>query len=506
METLFEQLRGYGRSEIYPYHMPGHKRRGLGDMPGSLAKLDITEVEGFDNLHQPEGILEEMQKYAAAAYGAEESYYLVGGSTCGILSAVSAAIPREGRLLIARNCHKSVFHAAYLRGLQLSYLDPGQVPEVGIPEAVTARQVQEALEREQGIQGILIVSPTYEGRIAEVEEIARIAHGYGIPLIVDEAHGAHLGFYPGFAGGSSRAGADLVVTSVHKTLPAMTQTALLHANGTLVDRRMLRRFLRIYQSSSPSYVLMASIDNAIRLAREKVDLFRQMTMNWNRMLEKLSKCRALTVWPPASLPQAEYQRHQDMGKLVISVQGTGITGQELYRELLENYGLQLEMACHSYVLAMFTIADTVQGYERLTKALLDMDSRIGRPESRRYFQAESGCLASIPTDGIPELGEDVQRSAKTAGEPAPPGSRKGMRLSECWDLPVEWAVLADAVGRSVGEFVSIYPPGTPMLVPGERLEKADLERILQYLADGLQVQGISVKEGRPGLMVLSEQT
>lgn len=161
METLFEQLRGYGRSEIYPYHMPGHKRRGLGDMPGSLAKLDITEVEGFDNLHQPEGILEEMQKYAAAAYGAEESYYLVGGSTCGILSAVSAAIPREGRLLIARNCHKSVFHAAYLRGLQLSYLDPGQVPEVGIPEAVTARQVQEALEREQGIQGILIVSPTY---------------------------------------------------------------------------------------------------------------------------------------------------------------------------------------------------------------------------------------------------------------------------------------------------------------------------------------------------------
>lgn len=510
METLFEQLKNYGGSGIYPYHMPGHKRRALGKMPEALAELDITEVEGFDNLHQPEGILKEMQQYAAAAYGAAETYYLVGGSTCGILSAVSAAIPREGKLLIVRNCHKSVFHAAYLRRLRLSYLYPGRLPDVGIPEAATARQVQEALDREQGIQGILIVSPTYEGRIAEVEEIARIAHSRGIPLIVDEAHGAHLGFHPAFYQGSSRAGADLVVTSVHKTLPAMTQAALLHVNGALVDRRILRRFLRIYQSSSPSYVLMASIDNALRLAMEEEILFRQMIENWNRMLENLSQCRSLNIWPPASLPPREYQTRQDIGKLVISVQGTGITGQELYRELLESYDLQMEMACDSYVLAMFTVADTSQGYERLTEALLDLDSRIRQPEGRQRSQAEPGARLPAQIRGMPGFLEGVERAERAITEAEqkaqPPKSSDSIPFAECWDLPVEWTPLGDAVGRYAGEFINIYPPGIPILVPGERLEEAHLELIEQYLADGLQVQGISARDSRPGLEVLNSST
>lgn len=480
MERLFEQLKDYGGSGIYPCHMPGHKRHGIGALPESLAKLDITEVEGFDNLHHPEGILRELQQYAASAYGAEETYYLVGGSTCGILSAVSAAIPRGGRLLIARNCHKSIYHAAYLRQLQLSYLYPQLLPEVDICEAVTARQVQKALEKEQDIQGVLIVSPTYEGRIAEVKEIARIVHGFGIPLIVDEAHGAHLGFHPAFAQGSSRAGADLVVTSVHKTLPAMTQTALLHANGPLVDRRLLRRFLRIYQSSSPSYVLMASIDNAIHLAQEEGHgLFQRMFENWNRMLERLSVCKVLTIWPSASLDRAEYQTHQDVGKLIISVKNTEMTGQQLYRELLENYGLQMEMACDSYVLAMFTVGDQAYGYERLTAALLELDSRMLR----------------AGTGGMKPAGSKAQIC---------PRHREGKALSECWDQPVEWIPLKDAIGRYAGEFVNIYPPGTPILVPGERLEEADRRLIEQYLETGLNVQGISGQDGEWKLAVLTE--
>lgn len=476
VEMLFEKLKDYGGSEIYPYHMPGHKRQGMGGLPPQLAELDITEIDGFDNLHQSEGILRELQQYAADAYGAEEAYYLVGGSTSGILSAVSAAIPRGGRLLISRNCHKSIYHAAYLRQLQLSYLYSEQVPEVDICEAVSPEQVREALEREQDIDGVLIVSPTYEGRIAEVEEIAQIVHAYNIPLIVDEAHGAHLGFHSAFACGSSRAGADLVVTSVHKTLPAMTQTALLQVNGPLVDRGLVRRFLRIYQSSSPSYVLMASIDNAIRLAREEGGrLFGQMTENWNRMLERLSACRALTVWPPASLPQEEYQKHQDIGKLVISVKNTGITGQELYRELLERYGLQPEMACDGYVLAMFTVGDVSQGYQRMAEALLEIDSRLKRSE-----------------------GEETQWPKEPVTQ-----RRVSLPLCESWDLPMQWTALEDAVGRYAGTFVNIYPPGTPILVPGECLEEADTRRIERYLADGLNVQGISVRNGVPGLKVLT---
>lgn len=446
----------------------------MGALPGELAQLDITEIEGFDNLHQPEGILQEMQQYAADVYGAEETFYLVGGSTCGILSAVSAAIPRGGKLLVARNCHKSIYHAAYLRQLQLSYLYPVLLPEVGICEAVTAEQVQRALEREPDICGVLIVSPTHEGRIAEVEGIAGAVHKHGIPLIVDEAHGAHLGFHPAFAPGSSRAGADLVITSVHKTLPAMTQTALLHVNGSIVDRRRLRRFLRIYQSSSPSYVLMASIDNAVRLAAEGKPLFQKMYENWNHMLVQLSVCRALTLWPTAALKKEEYQKHQDIGKLVISVKNTGMSGKELYRRLLEEYGLQMEMACDSYVLAMFTIGDTAAGYERLTQALLEIDGKLKRMETRE------------------------------ARREYPLLEREHVPLAGAWDHPCRWVPLKEAVGGYVGEFLNIYPPGTPILVPGERMEAEDRTLIEQYLVGGLEVQGISVREGVAGLDILFE--
>lgn len=488
MERLFEQLERYGESDIYPCHMPGHKRQGMGALPKQLARLDITEIEGFDNLHQPQGILRNLQQYAAQVYGAEETFYLVNGSTCGILSAISAAVPMGGRLLIARNCHKSVYHGAYLRCLRLSYLYPALVPEAGICEAISPQQVQEALEREPDINGVLIVSPTYEGRIAEVEEIARIVHSHGIPLIVDEAHGAHLGFHPAFAEGSSRAGADLVVASVHKTLPAMTQTALLHVNGTLVDRRLVRRFLQIYQSSSPSYVLMASIDNAIHLAAEEGEqLFSGMLENWDHMLRELSACRSLTIWPPASLERTEYQRHQDIGKLVISVKKTEISGKQLYRELLEKYGLQMEMVCQDYVLAMFTIADCPQGYERLTKALLEIDERIAQAGSGRILQAGTGWGKR------PESGEALRH-------------RDSRTLSECWDQPVEWRALKNAVDRYAGEFVCIYPPGTPILVPGERLEETQRQLIEQCLADGLEVQGITRQDEEWGLLVLTEIT
>ncbi len=475
METLFEKLKQYGGSEIYPCHMPGHKRQGMGQLPPELAQLDITEIEGFDNLHQPEGIIQEMQQYAASAYGAEETYYLVGGSTCGILSAVSAALPRGGKLLMSRNCHKSTYHAAYLRQLQLSYLYPALLPETGICEAVTAWQVREALSKEPDIGAVLIVSPTYEGRIAEVEEIARIVHRYGIPLIVDEAHGAHLGFHPAFSGGSSRAGADLVVNSVHKTLPAMTQTALLHVNGEIVDRKRLRRFLRIYQSSSPSYVLMASIDNAVRLAAEEGKLlFGQMYESWRRMLRRLSACKALTIWPPAELEETEYRRHQDIGKLIVSVKNTEITGKELYRRLLNEYCLQMEMVCGSYVLAMFTIGDAQEGYERLTDALLEIDRGL----------------------------KCTKAGAEVVADPLQ--AREHMRFDRAWDHPAEWVPLEHAVGRYVGEFLNLYPPGIPILVPGERMETADRKLIEQYLSDGLEVQGIFVREGVIGLDVLSE--
>ena len=492
MGKLYQKLNAYGGDDFYPYHMPGHKRRLFGEMPGDMMKMDITEIDGFDNLHQPEEILKELQEKAAQLYGAEESFYLINGSTCGILSAISAAIPVGGHLLMARNCHKSAYHAAYLRNLTLSYLYPAVLEEYDICDAVTPKQVREALEAEPDIGAVLIVSPTYEGRIADIQEIAHVVHEKGIPLIVDEAHGAHLGLYetsrschrgeeiyPFFAANSCQLGADLVIHSVHKTLPAMTQTALLHVNGGLVDRERLRRFLHIYQSSSPSYVLMASIDNALQLVCEQGNqLFADFRSNYLEMLEQLSACEHLQFVPLSA--------GQDIGKLVISTKKIGLPGKRIYDILLQKYHLQLEMAAGSFCLAMFTIGDTKEAYERMVQALLAVDKDIA---DGRISVADSPIgEESLSTENSHIAGAGTENES---GKLYPKDTSHTISLAKAWDMEWEQVPLQEAVGRHAAEFINLYPPGVPLLVPGEVLKEQQVRQIADYLAQGLNVQGVS---------------
>lgn len=458
--------------------MPGHKRQACGRLSRELCGADITEIDGFDNLHQPQGLLLELQQKAAALYGAEESFYLVNGSTVGILSAVSAALPQGGRILMARNCHKCAYHAVYLRKLNVSYLVPPLMESWDLFDSVTPRQIKAALDSEADIGAVLLVSPTYEGRISDIRAIAEIVHEKGIPLIVDEAHGAHLGFGESISENSCQAGADLVIHSVHKTLPALTQTALLHVNGSLIDRSYLKRFLHIYQTSSPSYLLMASIDNALRFVeQEGKTAFRGFVNNYRNMVESLTACRRLRVLSP------ELGR-QDVGKLVISVKGTGISGRELYDTLITRYGLQPEMASESYVLAMFTLNDTVQGYERMTRALLELDGELvsagnaGWSGVAKFPHGES--LIGKNTDSIP--------------------------LSEAWDMERMELPLGESVGYYAGEFVNLYPPGVPVLVPGERITGVICGKIQSWVDSGLAVQGIGIKDGSTYISALKRKS
>lgn len=455
-----EKLQAYAREEIYPCHMPGHKRRGWGELPEELCRLDITEIEGFDNLHQPEGILLELQKKAAALYGAEESFYLVNGSTCGIMSAVSCALPRGGHLLMARNCHKSAYHAAYLRDLKLSYLHPPCLEEYEVFDAVLPSQVQEALEREPDIGAVLIVSPTYEGRITDVRAVAEIVHKKGIPLIVDEAHGAHLGLHREEPPNSCQQGADLVIHSVHKTLPALTQSALLHVNGSLVDREVLRRFLHIYQTSSPSYLLMAGIDNALEyLEADGGEVFVRFRRRMKRMRELLGACRHLKFLPE--------EKAQDPGKLLISVKGTNLSGKQLYDLLLQEHRIQMEMAAGSYVLAMFTVNDGEEAFRRVTEALLQIDRGLREvPEKFRLWKED----LFLPRPGAIPLGR-------------------------AWDLRTESVPLEESAGRHGGEFICLYPPGCPLLVPGEEITEEMCRLVQEYREEGLSVQGIVQDRG-----------
>lgn len=469
MSELFEKLSAYGESDYYPYHMPGHKRRLKTDTMRELAQIDITEIDGFDNLHDAQGILKQIQEEAAAAYGAEESFFLVNGSTAGILSAISTAVSPGGKILMVRGAHKSAYHAAYLRDLQIAYLWPGVHPLFGCNLPATAKEVEEALQQTPDVQAVFIVSPTYEGLAADVKSIAEAAHKRNIPLIVDEAHGAHLGFDGRWPESSVKQGADLVIQSLHKTLPAPTQTAILHVNGKLVDRCRLRRFLGIYQTSSPSYIFMAAMEDAIATTsanREK--LFGDFWEYWKGMIESLSACRNLIFLK---------EENSDPGKLAVMDKTGFLDGEQLYEMLLHKYHLQPEMAAGRYVLAMFTVGDTKEGYERLTKALLEIDEYISAERSKTAATATQPAEGNRMADAVTPVCIQKRTQAVTG-------------IVRAWDASKEWVLLKDAEGKTAGEYVNLYPPGSPIIVPGEIFTKDILTEIAAYRQQGFHVQGV----------------
>lgn len=469
MSELFEKLSAYGASDYYPYHMPGHKRRLKTDTMRELAQIDITEIDGFDNLHDAQDILKRIQEEAAAAYGAEESFFLVNGSTAGILSAISTAVSPGGKILMVRGAHKSAYHAAYLRDLQIAYLWPGVHPLFGCNLPATAKEVEEALQQTPDVQAVFIVSPTYEGLTADVKSIAEAAHKRNIPLIVDEAHGAHLGFDGRWPESSVKQGADLVIQSLHKTLPAPTQTAILHVNGKLVDRCGLRRFLGIYQTSSPSYIFMAAMEDAIATTsanREK--LFGDFWEYWKGMTESLSARRNLIFLK---------EENSDPGKLAVMDKTGFLDGEQLYEMLLHKYHLQPEMAAGRYVLAMFTIGDTKEGYERLTKALLEIDEYITAERKQRTQEKLMEREGNRMADAVTPVCIQKKTQAVTG-------------IGRAWDTPKEWVLLKDAEGKTAGEYVNLYPPGSPIIVPGEIFTKDILTEIAAYRQQGFHVQGV----------------
>lgn len=425
---------------------------------------------------------------------------------------------------MARNCHKSAYHAAYLRHLQMEFLYPGILSEYGITDAVSALEVGEALERTPDIDAVLIVSPTYEGRIADVAAIAGVAHEKGIPLIVDEAHGAHLGLAEGFPQNSCQAGADLVIHSVHKTLPALTQAGLLHVNGRLIDRDKLRRFLRIYQTSSPSYPLMASIDNALQYTEKHGrEAFSEFLHEYKKMTERLSACRYLKVLTGK-------EEEQDTGKLVVSVRGTVLTGKALYEILLNDYKLQMEMASTDFVLAMFTVNDGSEAYNHMTEALLEIDRKLwekgdlagaGREPSGEGSTLKAGGEPSGEGSVLKSGGESAGEGSvlKAGGELAgeerisgaggeleeeSPAERRErppekILLAEAWEMSSEEVKLKESAGRYVAEFINLYPPGIPVLIPGELMTEALCREIELAAAQGLNVQGICKRKDKDGI-------
>lgn len=491
---LLERLTEYAGSDAYPFHMPGHKRREIPDgIPGGFPDpygIDITEIDGFDNLHHAEGILKDAMDEAAAIYGADRSWYLVNGSTCGILSAVFAATENGGKLLTARNCHKAVYHAICLNRLEAEYLYPEEITEFGINGGIRAEDVRKALEKDAmrcagnsgdvrgkttKIQAVLITSPTYEGVVSDIRAIADAAHEYGIPLIVDEAHGAHLEYADqchSFPKSALEYGADIVIQSLHKTLPCFTQTAILHVKGKLVDQDRVSRYLSMFQTSSPSYLFMAGMERCIRYmdgdGRNEMVRYEERLEHFMKRMEGLQvlevldweicrKYRTVAGWDPSKI-------------VVSTMRAEDFHGEELAETLRRKYHLEMEMTAPEYVIAMTSLMDTEEGFERLGTALWEIDGALRRRmESGRKEKAASETPEGLES----KLSHPIRR----------------MLICEAMDADTERTALQDTVGKVSAEFVYLYPPGIPIIAPGEVFTDAIVEKIMAYKAAGLLVQG-----------------
>ena len=491
---LLERLTEYAGSDAYPFHMPGHKRREIPDgIPGGFPDpygIDITEIDGFDNLHHAEGILKDAMDEAAAIYGTDRSWYLVNGSTCGILSAVFATTENGGKILTARNCHKAVYHAICLNRLEAEYLYPEEITEFGINGGIRAEDVRKALEKDAmhcagnsedvrgkitKIQAVLITSPTYEGVVSDIRAIADAAHEYGIPLIVDEAHGAHLEYADqchSFPKSALEYGADIVIQSLHKTLPCFTQTAILHVKGKLVDQDRISRYLSMFQTSSPSYLFMAGMERCIRYmdgdGRNEMIRYEKRL---ERFMERMEGLQVLEVLDREICGKYRTVAGWDPSKIVVStMRAEDFHGEELAETLRRKYHLEMEMTAPEYVIAMTSLMDTEEGFERLGTALLEIDGALRRrTESGRKEKAASETPEGLES----KLSHPVRR----------------MLICEAMDADTERTAFQDTVGKVSAEFVYLYPPGIPIIAPGEVFTDAIVEKIMAYKAAGLLVQG-----------------
>lgn len=449
-KDLLDKLSEYAAGDYVPMHMPGAKRNTELFVMENPYGLDITEIDRFDNLHHADGIIGDAFERCANTFGADESLYLVNGSSAGILAAICGATRKGDKVMVARNSHVSVYNALYLNELLPVYVYPEYIDKnAGICAGITVSQVEKGFEN--GVKAVIITSPTYEGMVSDITAIAEFAHKNGAVLIVDEAHGAHFNFDMAFPESAVKCGADLVVQSLHKTLPSFTQTAVLHMSGCLVDRKRVKMYWDMYQSTSPSYILMAGIDRCVTILNESgKELFEIYVKRLKKLRERLR-----------SLKNFKLLDTDDISKLVI----LAADGKKLYDTLLHKYHIQLEMYSLKYVIAMTSVGDKEQYYDRFAEAMEQID-KVWNHDSQASDRKICG----------------------EAGREAP--AKSAVSIYEAVNSDAEQVALNMAEGRIAAQKVCFYPPGVPLIVQGEIISKEHIQIIKKGLDAGLEVLGI----------------
>ena len=460
MNTLTQFLLKHKDKNPVSFHMPGHKgsaiyrEHGYGEFLDHMMDCDITEIPGADNLYQAEDVLLRTMERYRGLYETKASYLQINGSSGGLIAAILASVPKGGKLVLARNCHKSIFNALSLGDITPVYAYPETIEEYGILGAVSPAEVARCLDENPEASAVILPSPNYYGICSDVAAIAEVVHARGKVLIIDQAHGAHLNFFakygiPGFPAAAEASGADVVINSIHKTLASFTQTALLNLCSDRVDKYDIEDRLQAIESTSPSYPLMATLDlNADLMEHHGETLMKEWADSLNWFYETAEQ----------EVPGLRIMRHEmlDATKLNLDMSAYGLNGNQL-EDLLMEEGIFIELVTGNILMCMTGIGNKRCDFEKLLNALKQIAS------TRELIPVK------------PEQPKAVTASLKMAAVP----------------VKKERVKLEEAAGRVCASSVIPYPPGIPLALPGEVLDRKAIGQIKLLLEKGCNVRGIS---------------
>lgn len=468
---LYEALEKHAKDKPHPFHVPGHKMGTSFDAEGrsrfqSLLPLDLTELSGLDDLHHPEGVIAMAQELAAEAFHAEWTRFLVGGTTAGNLALIMTVCKPGDKILIQRNCHKSVYHGLIMAQATPVFIVPAVDLSSGVAAGLRREDVERALQLHPDAKAVFLTNPTYYGMGIDLAKMAATVHRFNVPLLVDEAHGAHYGFHPALPPSAMQCGADAAVQSTHKMGTSMTMTSMLHVQGTRINRDRLQRILGMIQSSSPSYPLMASLDLARRhmvyQAKKEID----QVLPW---LQQLREQIAATTWLDTPLlTENRVYSTLDPLKLLLRLRTGVINGFQL-QDMMEQEGIFPELAETTHVLLAASTGTSPGDVEKVSQ-FLDRVEVDGVPQESS--PVDIGMLASS------FLREQV------------------LPMHEAVDAASQPVSLQQAVGRISANMVIPYPPGIPLLLPGERIDAEAIALLHELKSAGAKFQGVKDPELR----------
>jgi len=471
---LFDAMVALAESQKVSFHTPGHKSgKGISTrfrkfVGSKIFSIDLTTLDEVDSLQKPTGVIKEAQELAARAYGAERSFFLLNGTTGGNHAMILATCNPKDRVLVARNAHKSVLAGLIFSGAQPIFYLPEVDETLRMTLNVTAEASREAIDRHPEAKILFLTSPNYYGVCADLERIIPYAHEKGLVVLVDEAHGPHLKFHPKLPISAMEAGADMAVQSTHKIIGGMTQASMLHAQGPRIDMSTLAAVLRFVQSTSPSYILMASLDLArMQMATEGYKLLDKTIRLAEEARSRINRIPGLFCFDQTSVQNPLFGRMGgfDVTKLTITVEALGLSGYEAAKILNTQYHIQVEMADPLNVLVIVSIGDRRDDLNRLLDALLDLSKKYQEGEQKRRLLDEVG---------LPPFGKVAQMTPR-----------------EAFFSDDQHVSLEEAVGKISAEIVTVYPPGIPLLVPGETVTKEVLDYIAAMHRLGATIDGLN---------------